>query len=112
MFTRSLIAASLLLTGTFAISAEASARTAWQRSHPARTHINHRIVRQQARITHEVREGDMSRGDARALRKDVHSVRVQERAYAQANDNNGHLTGAQARDLNQQLNQTSQQIGH
>ena len=112
MFTRTLIAASLILTGTLAIPAAAEARTAWQRHHPARTHINHRIARQQVRITREVRQGDMSRPEARSLRKDLHSVRMQERAYAQANDNNGHLQRGQVRDLNRQLNQSSQEIGH
>ncbi len=106
---RMLIAASLVLSGLSAIPAEAEAR-GWQRSHPARTHINHRIARQQVRITRQVRQGDMSRPEARGLRQDLHDVRQQERAYARANANNGHLTGAQARDLNQQLNQTSQQI--
>lgn len=110
MFTRTLIAASLILTSGFAISSEASARTGWQRSHPARTHINHRIARQQVRITHQVRQGDMSHAEARSLRRDLHSVRMQERAYAQANNNNGHLTRGQVRDLNQQLNQTSRDI--
>lgn len=109
MLTRTLIAASLVLTGFTAISAEASAR-GWQRSHPARAHINHRIARQQVRITHQVRQGDMSRSEARGLRGDLRGVRQQERAYAQANGNNGHLTRAQARDLNHQLGQTSKAI--
>ena len=111
MLTRILLAASLVLTGLSAIPAEASPR-GWHRTHPARTHINHRIARQQVRITREVRQGDMSRGEARGLRKDLHGIRKQERAYAQANGNNGHLTRAQARNLNRQLNQTSHAIGH
>jgi hypothetical protein len=84
---------------------------AWQRHHPARAHINHRIARQQVRITHEVRQGDMERPEARSLRRDLHGVRMQERAYAQANGNNGHLTRQQARDLNHDLNQSSRAIG-
>lgn len=111
MLTRTLLAAGLILAGISAIPAEVSARS-WQRTHPARAHVNHRIARQQVRITHEVRQGDLSRPEARGLRKDLHSVRMQERAYAQANGNNGHLTRAQARDLNRQLNQTSHAIGH
>ena len=111
MLTRTLIAAGLMLAGLNAIPADASAR-GWNRSHPARSHINHRIARQQVRITHEVREGDMSRNEARGLRQDLHGVRKQERAYAQSNGNNGHLTRAQARNLNRQLNQNSHAIGH
>ena len=111
MLTRSMLAAGLIVAGLSAIPAEASAR-AWNRTHPARTHVNHRIARQQVRITHEVREGDMSRSEARGLRQDLHGVRRQERAYAQANGNNGHLTRAQAHDLNHQLNQSSHAIGH
>ena len=109
MLIRSLIAASLVIAGLGPVASEASAH-GWQRSHPARAHINHRIARQQVRITHQVRQGDMSRGEARGLRRDLHGIRQQERAYARSNANNGHLTRAQARDLNQQLNQTSRQI--
>jgi hypothetical protein len=111
MFTRTLIAASLLATSGLALPTMASAHGAWQRHHPASTHINHRIARQQVRITHEVREGDMSRAEARDLRGDLHDIRKEERSLAQANGN-GHLTPAQARDLNHQLNHTSHDIGH
>jgi hypothetical protein len=109
MLIRTLIAASLVFTGFTAVSAEASAHD-WKRSHPARAQVNHRIARQHVRITHQVRQGDMSRTEARGLRKDLHGVRQQERAYARSNNNNGHLTRPQVRDLNQQLNQTGQQI--
>ena len=111
MLTRTLLTASLILSGLSAIPAEASAR-GWARSHPARVEINHRIARQQVRITREVREGDMSRSEAHGLRQDLHGIRQDERAYAQSNDNNGHLTRAQARDLNHQLGRTSHDIGH
>lgn len=109
MITRTLIAASLVFTSFGIITADASAH-GWKRSHPARAQINHRIARQQVRITHQVRQGDMSRSEARGLRSDLRGVRQQERAYARANGNNGHLTGPQVRDLNQQLNQTSRDI--
>ena len=62
-----LIAASLVFTGFTAVSAEASAH-GWKRSHPARAQVNHRIARQHVRITHQVRQGDMSRTVARGLR--------------------------------------------
>ena len=110
MFTRALIAASLML-GSTSIAATAEARPGgWASHHPARVHVNHRIARQHVRISHQVRQGDMSRSEARALRGDLHSIRLQQRDFARANDNNGHLNRAQIRDLNQQLNQTSHQI--
>jgi hypothetical protein len=101
--------AALLAAGALAAPALAEAR-AWQGNHPARTQINHRIAKQHVRITHQVRQGDMARTEARTLRQDLHSVRMQERAYAQANANNGHLTRAQVRDLNRQLNQSGHAI--
>ncbi len=111
MLIRTTIAAGLVLASALATPALASPRGV-ARSHPARVHINHRIARQQVRITHEVRQGDITRQEAHGLRRDVHQVRVQERTYAQQNGNNGHLTRAQIRSLNRQLNQTGRAIGH
>ena len=111
MLTRTTLIATLILSCAIALPADASARGA-ARSHPARAHINHRLVRQQARITHEVRQGDITRQEAHGLRQTTHDIRQQERAYAQANDNNGHLTRDQVKDLNQQLNANSKAIGH
>jgi hypothetical protein len=110
MFTRALIASSLVL-GSLSIAATAEARPGgWARHHPARVHINHRIARQHVRIRHEVRQGDMERTEARGLHRELHEIRLQERAFARANGNNGHLTRTQIRELNQQLNQTGQSI--
>jgi hypothetical protein len=110
MILHTKLIAAILAASAIGVPAVAEAGS-WQRHHPARAHINHRIARQHVRITHEVRQGDMSRPEARTLRRDLHSVRMQERAYARANGNNGHLTRAQARDLNRQLRQSSQAIG-
>ena len=112
MKIRSIFIVGLALASAMSMPTEASARGGFARSHPGRAHINHRIAHQQARITHEVRQGDLTRAEGRQLHQDVHQVRVQERAYAHANGNNGHLTAAQRRDLNRQLNRTSRRIGH
>jgi hypothetical protein len=111
MFIRNLFAAGLVLASGLGLPQTADAR-GWQRHHPARAQINHRIHRQQVRITHQVRQGDITRQEAHGLRQDVHQVRVQERTYAQQNGNNGHLTRAQTRALNRQLNHTGHAIGH
>lgn len=111
MFTRALIASSLVLGSLSITATTAEARPGgWARHHPARVHINNRIARQHVRIAHQVHQGDMSRVEARGLHRDLHEIRMQERAFAMANDNNGHLTRGQVRDLNHQLNQTGQSI--
>ena len=82
------------------------------RTHPARAEVNARIATQQHRITQEVKAGEITHQQAQELRANDHAIRQQERAYAQANGNHGHLTRAQVRALNSQLNANSQAIGH
>lgn len=102
---------ALAVTG-IAVPGVANADTAWQRHHPAREAINHRIRNQERRITQERREGDLTRGQAQALRGEDRAVLRQERADARADHNRGHLSRAQARTLNQELNANSGAIGH
>jgi hypothetical protein len=90
----------------------ALALTKWQRNHPARTEVNTRIANQQHRITKEVQSGQITSQQAQALRANDHAVRLQERADASADANHGHLTGAQVKALNGELNANSQAIGH
>ena len=105
LFTTLLIAAALAVPGV------ASAATKWQNHHPARTAINHRLANQQHRITAERREGEITRGQALAMRSDDHAIRAQERADARADGNHGHLNHAQVRQLNGELNANSRAIG-
>lgn len=104
LFATALIAAAL--------PGVASAETGWQRHHPARHEINGRIRHQEHRITQERREGDLTRGQAQALRAQDRAVLRQERADARADHNRGHLNRAQVRTLNQELNANSRAIGH
>ena len=111
-FTKTLIATlTLALAGT-ALPGIANADTAWQKHHPAREAINHRIRNQDRRITQERREGDLTRGQAQALRAQDRAALRTERADARANHNRGHLNRAQARTLNQELNANSRAIGN
>lgn len=110
--TKTLIATVTLALAGAALPGIAQADTAWQKNHPAREAINHRIRHQERRITQERREGDLTRGQAQALRAQDRSVLRTERADARANGNHGHLTRAQARTLNQELNANSGAIGH
>ena len=109
--TKALIPTILLALAGTALPGVANATTAWQRHHPARTEINHRIRHQERRITQERREGELTRGQAHALRSEDRAVLRQERADARADHNRGHLRRGQIRTLNQELNANSGGIG-
>jgi hypothetical protein len=103
----SVAALALSLSG-FAASAMAD-ETQWQKDHPRRTEVNARLANQNRRINNEVKEGEMSKSQARTLHKEDHAIRQEERTMASTN--NGHITKAEQRSLNQQENQVSKQIG-
>lgn len=104
LITIAVLGVALTTTPAFALNK-------WQKSHPARTEINGRLANQNRRITQERKEGDITAAQAHALRADDHSIRAQERADAAADGNHGHLTGAQVKSLNQELNANSGAIG-
>lgn len=87
----------------------ASAETQWQRHHPRRTEVNARLAHQDRRIDRERREGEITRGQARALHKDDRQIRHEERDMA--SQDNGHITKSEKRVLNQQENAVSKDIG-
>ncbi len=78
--------------------------------HPRRDQVVDRTQKQNHRITHQVREGELSHAQAHALRVSDHSTVLQQRADAKANG--GYITKSQQKSLNQQLNANSKQIGH
>ena len=102
----------ILLTATLAsvvlFSAPAAANR-WEHRHPRRDQVVDRVQIQDRRIREERREGDITRAQARALRLSDRSIRLQQRADARAND--GHITRAEQRTLNQELNANSNAIG-
>jgi hypothetical protein len=100
-----LIAASLTgLLGATAASAET-----WNQAHPRRAEVNHRLGNQSRRINTEYREGEITGGQARALHRQDRFVRNEERFMAR--QNNGHISHAEQRALNQQENGISREIG-
>ena len=103
--------AALLTAALMVATAVPTAASAneWNRHHPARTEINHRIERQNHRIAMERREGELSRGEARDLHARDHGIRMQERADASRHD--GHLNRYEAHRLNRELNGNSGEIG-
>jgi hypothetical protein len=91
-----------------ASASNAFAENRWQQSHPRRTEVNDRLANQNRRIDHKVRDGQMSRGEARRLHRDDRNIRTEERDMARADG--GHITRADQVALNQQENWTSHQI--
>ena len=106
-----------ITTAVFAIAAAmlassitgAIAETRWERNHPRRDQVNDRLANQNRRINKEYREGEITRGQANQLHREDHAIRQEERTMSGLN--NGHITGAEQKSLNQQENAVSRQIG-
>jgi hypothetical protein len=92
-----------------ATAGAALAETQWDREHPRREQVNGRLENQNRRIDKEVREGEITKGQAKQLHAEDHAIRQDERTMAKTNS--GHITGAEQKALNQQENQVSRQIG-
>jgi len=98
-------AAAVLLAG---MVGTASAETTWQKNHPRRTQVNHRLANQNRRIHNDVKNGTMTRGQAATVHKEDHQVRQEERDMA--SQNGSHITKGEDRVLNKQENAISNQI--
>lgn len=91
-----------------AVSAQSFAATEFQKEHPRRAEVNHRLENQDKRIHQEVKEGKMSKAEAKKLHKEDHQIRKEEKAMA--SQNGGHITKLEQKTLNQQENGVSKQI--
>lgn len=100
------IAALAALAG---LAGTASADTPWQQTHPRREQVNNRLQTQNARIHHQVAEGELSKQQAHRLHTADASVRRQERRMA-ARDG-GHITRRDRKILNRRENRISRRIG-
>jgi hypothetical protein len=112
--TRTLFAAaalSLLATASIAqtTAGPAASQGQWQKNHPRRAEVNHRLDKQDRRIHQEVKEGEITKQQAAQLHKDDRQIRQEERDMA--SQNGGHITKQEKQTLNQQENQVSKQIG-
>ena len=76
--------------------------------HPRRNQVNKRVDNQRARINQGVKNGELSKGQARQLRANDRAIKAQEHAEVKANG--GHLTKAEQRQLNQEENANSKLI--
>ncbi|HVN98763.1 MAG TPA: hypothetical protein VMT49_01875 [Steroidobacteraceae bacterium] len=107
--TRIVLTAATAIVSLACFSATASAETAWQKAHPRRAEVNHRLANQDRRIHNEVKEGELTHAQAGALHKEDRQIRQEERDMA--SQNGGHITKQEQRTLNQQENAVSKQIG-
>jgi hypothetical protein len=100
-----------VLTGFIAATASsAMAESKFEKDHPRRDEVNDRLHKQDQRINHEVKEGDMSKQEAHKLHQEDHQVRQEERDMA--HQDGGRITKQEQKTLNQQENGISKEIGH
>lgn len=104
-----LIVALAGLASLAVASSQAMAAT-WGQKHPRQHEVLAREHHQIHRINREQREGELTRGQARALRQGDRAIAAQDHADARANG--GYITKAQQRQLNREENAQSQAIGH
>jgi hypothetical protein len=97
-----------VLVSLAALAGTASAETTWQKNHPRRTQVNHRLAKQDKRIHQDVKNGTLSKSQAANLHRQDHQVRQEERDMA--SQNGGHITKPEQKVLNGQENKISGQI--
>ena len=101
---------ALLAAAGLAVLAPAPALAGkWGAHHPRREEVNDRLQNLNRRIREERHEGDLTKAQAQTLRKDDRAIRQEERDMAKLD--NGHITKADQRVLNQQENVLSKRIG-
>jgi len=91
------------------LASSASAETRWEHNHPRRDEVVDRLHNQNARITQERREGELTYGQAHRLRSEDRTIFRQEQFDARLNG--GHITRGEQHALNQEENVVSHQIG-
>jgi len=109
---KTILLAGVVLTATLATSAFAEEQKPdgeWAKNHPRREEVNHRLNNQDKRIHKEVKQGEISKDQAKQLHTQDHQIRHEERSMA--SQNGGHITKQEQKTLNQQENQTSKEIG-
>lgn len=104
------LAAGALCLAAVAGAASTASAYGWRTHHPRRVEVNTRLAHQNARITQERREGEITGAQARDLRGEDRGIRDQERF--DASHDGSHITRSEQHQLNQEENGVSQQIGH
>lgn len=97
---------SLALAAAYASPARAESK--FNKEHPRREEVNHRLNNQHKRVKDGVKDGDLTKKQAHQINKEDRHIRREERRMA-AKDG-GHLTKADQAKLNRQENHVSRQI--
>ena len=97
------------LAALVSVSNPAMAAT-WAHKHPRQHQVLAREHHQIKRVNTERREGELTRGQARAMRAGDRSIARQDHADARAHG--GHITRQEQHQLNRQENAQSAAIGH
>jgi len=103
------VAVALITIFAAGIAGSAMAESKFAKDHPRRHQVNSRLNNQNKRIHQEVKEGEMSKGQAAKLHKEDRQIRGEERSMA--SQNGGHITKQEQSTLNKQENGVSKQIG-
>ena len=97
-----------ILTG-LVVTGSAMAETKFERSHPRRDQVNDRLQKQNHRINHELRSGEITGQQARHLHNEDRHIRREQQHMAA--EQGGMITRQEQGRLNQQENRVSAQIG-
>ncbi len=100
---------AVLLSVAFLASGVFAEESQWAKEHPRRAEVNKRLKNQNKRINKEVKEGEMSKAEAKKLHKQDRTIRQEERDMSK--QNGGHITKGEQKVLNQQENAVSREIG-
>ena len=103
------ISVTALAAALTALMVSSAAAGKWAQNHPRRAEVNARLNNQNRRINNELKEGEITKGQANALHHEDHQIRQEERDMA--SQNGGHITKAEQGVLNQQENAVSKEIG-
>ena len=106
---KTLVTSAMLVLFAAASTGAMATETKWEKHHARRDQVNDRLQHQNRRIHQEVKEGDLTKKQARALHRKDRQIRREERTMA--SQNGGHVTKVEQKALNQQENAVSKQIG-
>jgi|688.fasta_scaffold349967_2 hypothetical protein len=106
------VALGVMLTtgGVLAASTAANADPAWGYEHPRQAQVLYRAERENRRINHEYRRGEISRWDAMRLHREDRRIVRQEHYFGRYHG--GYITRGEQRHLNREENHLSRRIGY